>query len=307
MPTNDYTTQALVDRVTLKAFTSSSSSLTPQQILDLANDSLRSYLVPLSNTLREEWWVGKSDIVLVTDSDGSVTLPDSVASTLRTVAWNNNSILTPLTRVEPENSFLYLPVQGGLPVGFELRGYTLIVLPKVPGISLHLTAMLRPPQMVLPADAAQVASQVGPAFTLESVPLEWQETTPDSVDLISGASPFSRVDTFDVLSLNSTTKVLTLTETPSTVPSEAWFADVDASPFANIPVELYPLLELDVVCTLFQGLGDKRLKGVLDRKKELEGFAKRTMGPRTTGNARPIVNANAPGMRGYGGWWGGRR
>lgn len=299
---NDYTTQALIDRVTLKAYTAESSSLSPQQIINLANDSLRSYLVPLTQTLREEWWVGKRDIVLTTDARGEVTVPDSVASTLRTVAWNNAGIITPLTRIEPEAAFAYLSQSGNLPVGFELRGYTLKVLPVVPGIALHLTAMLRPPQMVLTAEAAEVVSDAGAALTLEDVPMAWQSEAPTEVDLISGVSPFSKLDTYDVASLNTVTKVLTLTVTP-VLADETWVADVGGSPFANVPIELYPLLEIDVVASLFQALGDKRLKGIMERKKELEDFASRTMAPRTSGNARPIVNPSAPGMARGWGWY----
>ncbi len=308
---NDYTVQALIDRVTLKAFTGTSGSLTPQNLVDFANDSLRSYLVPLTQTLREEWWVCKTDLVADTDSDGSVVLPDSVASTLRTVAWNNAGQLCPLTRIEPENSFQYLNMQGNLPVGFELRGYTLVVLPKVPGIELHLTAMLRPPQMVLPSDAAEITSSAGPALTLTSVPLAWQASTPASVDLVLGDSPFLVIGTFTVVSLVGS--VLTLSSTPAipaglTTPlHRAWVSDPGTSPFASVPVELYPLLEQDVIEQLFGALGDKRLGGAEKRKKQLEDFAKRTMGPRTSGNARPIVNPSAPGMRSLMGYWGGRR
>lgn len=295
---SDYTTQKLIDRVALKAFVSSSTSLTPQQILDLCNDSLRSYVVPLVNSLREEFWVGKEDITLTTDANGAVTVPDSFASTLRTVAWNNGGVLTPLTRIEPENSFQYLAVGGSQPAGFELRGYTLVVLPKVSGITLHLAAVMRPPQMVSVDDAAEVASQAGPVLTLESVPLDWQSTAPTEVDLVSGASPFSVIDTFGVVSLDSALGELTLDETP-VLGASTWAADVGGSPFANVPVELYPLLEVDVVATLYQALGDKRLKGILERKKELEGLVQRSMGPRTQGNARVIVNPSAPGMRSW--------
>lgn len=300
---NDYTTRALIDRITLKAFTSTASSLSEQQILDLANDSLRSYLVPLASTLREEWWVFKDNISLTTDADGRITLPDSVASTLRTVAWNNNSVITPLTRIEPEAAFAYLNSTGNTPVGFELRGYTLRILPPAPGIQLKLTAMRRPAQMVLTEDAGEVESSAGPVLTLESVPVAWQEETPDEVDLISGTSPFSQVESCLVTSLVGND--LTLTSTPATMPASAWVSDLDTSPFANIPIELYPLLEQDVITTLYQGLGDKRLKGASERKAELEAMVKRTMAPRTSGNARPILNPSAPGMNGWGFW--GRR
>lgn len=305
MPSNDYTTEALINRITLKAYTSASRSLSDQQILDLANDSLRSYIVPLASTLREEWWVGKTDIVVTTDANGAVTIPDSVASTLRTVAWNNAGILTPLTRVEPEAAFQYQP-QTGMPLGFTLRGYTLFVLPSTPGIVLHLACMLRPLQMVLTENAAEVSSRVSNVLNLVSVPLAWQEEAPTVVTVVKGASPFSPVETYDVVFLDVPNKQIIIGVTDDSYQSiEAgdYVSDEDTSPFANIPVELYPLLEVDVIATLFQGLGDKRLKGILDRKKELEMMAKRTMAPRTQGNARPIVNPAAPGMRGYMGIW----
>lgn len=307
-PANSYTVDELVARIALKAFTSTASSLTPQQIVDLANDSLRSYIVPLASTLREEWWVGKTDIVVTTDASGSVAVPDSVASTLRTVAWSNGGILTPLTRIEPESSFAYLPASGNLPVGFELRGYTLRVLPVVSGVVLHLTAMLRPPQMVLDDDAAEIASRVGTALTLDAVPLAWQEVggAPEQVDVVRNTSPFSVVATLDVVSLVGS--VLTVssvsTEAGAALDAGGWVADVGYSPFANVPIELYPLLEQDVVCTIYQGVGDKRLKGAAERKKELEGAARRMMAPRAAGNSRPIVNPNAPGMRNGGYGWG---
>lgn len=302
---NDYTTQKLSERIALKAFVSSSSSLTPQQILDLCNDSLRSYIVPLINSLREEFWVGKEDIALVTDANGAVTVPDSFASTLRTVAWNNGGVITPLTRIEPENSFQYLAVQGSLPLGFELRGYTLVVLPKVAGISLRLTAVLRPPQMVSVDDAARITGLSAGNYLMQSVPLAWQAAAPTTLDVVSSVSPFSVVQSgvavasFDATLKRITFTALTADAITALTAGNAWIADVGGSPFANVPVELYPLLETDVVATLYQALGDKRLKGILDRKKELEGLVKRSMGPRTQGNSRPIVNASAPGMRSW--------
>lgn len=305
---NDYTVQAMLERIKLKAFTSTSTSLGDQQICNLANDSLRSYLVPLSLTLREEWWIGKSDIVLVTDGNGQVAVPDSVASSLRTVAWLNAGIQTPLTRIEPENSFQYLATQGSMPVGFELRGYTLQILPKVPNISLYLTAALRPPQMVLDQNAAHIFGISGGLYYTDVVPLAWQAIAPPTVDVISALSPFSTiqagvvVSALDVPTTRFTLTGLTADSIAALISGNAWLSDPGTSPFANVPIELYPLLEQDVIEVLFQALGDKRLKGVQDRKKELEGFAKRAMAPRAQGNSRPIVNSSAPGMRNAGFW-----
>lgn len=300
---NDYNSDALLKRVKLKAFASVNGSLSDQDLINLCNDSLRSYVVPLMKTLREEFWVGKTDIVLTTDSTGAVTLPDSVASTIRTVAWLNGGYQTPLSRIEPENAFQFLQQAGNTPVGYELRGYTLIVLPKAPGVQVYLTAMLRPPQLVLTANASLVASSAGNVLTLTTpVPLEWQSALPASLDLISGASPFTTIGTFGVTSLVGA--VLTLSSNPTLAAgAEVWVSDVGTSPFANVAVELYPLLEQDVIVQLFSGLGDKRLQAATARRDSLEKMAKSTMAARTQGSARPIINPNAPGMNGLYGVW----
>lgn len=296
-----YDTAGLLKRIKLKAYTSASSSLSDSDILDLANDSLRDYLVPITKTLREEYWVCPDDIVIQTDSNGGFQVPDTVSSTIRTIAWDNAGILTPLTRIEPELSFQYLPLNGALPMGFELRGYRIQILPRVPNVSIHITAMIRPPEMVQTQDAAQVVSAAGAVLTLKApVPLEWQSSTPASVDLVSSVSPFSTIATYDVSSLSGTT--LTLTEAPPSV-SGTWVSNVGTSPFPNIPIELHALLQQDVIVQLFgTGIGDKRFAGAQKRKDELEDLARRTMSPRTQGNTRAIVNYAAPGMRN---WFGG--
>lgn len=293
-----YTTDALIRRVKLKAFTSTSSSLGDSDFRELLEDSFRSFIVPFTKALREEFWVGKQDIVLTTDANSQVEIPDTIASTLRTVFWPNNGVPVPLTRVEPEAAYPYLAQGSSVPVGFMMRGYTLQVLPPSPGTVIHVTAMLRPPSLCFEADAARVTSHIGPVLTLASVPVAWQSSAPTSVDIVSANSPFSPVaTTVPVSSLVGGT--LTLATDPGLV-GEVWAAPVGQSPFPNIPIELMPLLELDVVATLFQGLGDKRLQGILQRKDELEKNLRRTLSPRMQGNARPIVNPSAPGMRGWG-------
>jgi hypothetical protein len=297
---SDYTTKKMIDRIGLKAMTSTSSGLSSQQILDLANDSLRSYVVPFTAKLREEHWVGKADFVVTTDSEGEIDVPDTVAQSLRTVSWSNANVLVPLTRVEPENAFGYLPFNSNVPVGYQLRGNTLQVLPKSPGILVHISAMIRPSQMVLTENTGLIDVVAGAALTLDVVPLEWQAAAPVSVDLISGDSPFALKGTFAVASLVG--NLLTLTTDPSA--KAGWYlADPGTSPFASIPVELYALLEQDVVVTLHGMNGDKRLVGAEKRQTKIETDIKAVMAPRTQGSARPIVNPAGPGMRAFRALW----
>lgn len=295
----------LIELVKLKSFTSTTTSLTEPNLLALLNDSYRSFVVPFLKTLRDEWNVAKADYVANTDANSMVTIPNSVASTMRTVAWKNNALLYPLSRVEPENAFGYQNATS-VPQGFMLKGYQLVVLPiQTASYELHISYMRRPPTGMLEEDAGEIESHSGPALTLAEVPIAWQESMPATVDLISNNSPFSPVaEGVTVASLNSTTRVLTLSGIDSGLIEDGfWVSDPGSSPFPNIPFEIHPLLELDVVCTLFGTIaGDKRLKSAVDARKQLRDDLYRVMAPRTQGSIRPLVNRNAPGMQGFG-WW----
>jgi hypothetical protein len=304
-----YTASGNIERIKLKAWTSTSGSLSDAQLLELLDDSLRSYLVPFLKQVRDEWFVSGTESVVL-GSDAKFVIPNSIASTIRSMWWMNNNQPTPLVRIEPEKAYLYEGQNvSTIPYGYVIKGYYIQILPSnVGAVTIRVDFMERPSQMVLEEDAAVIASSAGPALTLETVPLAWQDTAPTTVDIISGDSPYIIIGTFDVVSLAGST--LTLDSTPSvptglTSSARAWVADSGSSPFPNIPIELHPLLQQDVITTLFIGLGDKRLDGSMKKQKMLEDNLRRTVAPRTLGQPRPIVNSSAPGMRGIGrgyGW-----
>ncbi len=301
----------LIRMLKLKGFVSTTSSLSEPDLLALANDSYRSTVVPFCKSLRDEWNVAKDDYVATTDANGRIDIPNSVASTMRTIAWKSDQYLVPLSRIEPENAFRYQQNSGSqTPAGFMLKGYQLVILPtQASGFEIHVAYMKRPPEGVLEVDAGLIDSHVSLALTLDSVPLEWQAAAPTEVDLISNNSPFSPVaESVAVVSLVG--NVLTLSGISAGLVEDGfWVADVGFSPFPNIPTELHPLLELDVINTLFGTMaGDKRGPAAAKALTEMKMSMLKMMGPRTQGNTRPIVNYNAPGMSGlrWGGRWGGR-
>ncbi len=292
-----YTASDAIERIKLKAWVSTSSSLTDPQLIELLDDSLRSYIVPFLKSVRDEWFVSGSESV-TPDSNGRIPLPNSVASTIRTIWWLNNNQYVPLPRIEPENAPAYLGINSGnQPLGFMLKGYEIQILPtNVGSITVRIDFMERPASMVLEQDAAEVSSQSGAFLTVGSMPLEWQSTTPDAVDIISSESPFSVLYAAQPVQQILGTTVVRLQSDPGTVPAGSWVADVGSSPFPNIPIELHPLLQQDVISTLYAGLGDKRLSATVDKQKKLEMDLRKTMAPRTQGSARPIVNRSGPGM-----------
>lgn len=299
-----YTASDAIARVKLKAWASTSGSLSDAQLVELLDDSLRSYIVPFLKAVRDEWFVSGSESV-TPDANGRIALPNSVASTIRTIWWNNNGLFVPLVRIEPENAPAYLGQNSASqPYGYMLKGYEIQLLPSnVGSITVRIDFMERPAAMVLEEDAGLIASHASLALTLDSVPLAWQETAPTSVDLISSVSPFSAVAS-DVTVVSLVGSVLTLSGiSASLVEDGFWVADVGCSPFPNVPIEFHPLLQRDVVTELFSDWGDKRYGGSLKQQEKLEASLRATMAPRTQGSARPIVNRSGPGMRISRGWW----
>lgn len=299
-----YTASGNIERIKLKAWASTSGSLSDGQLLELLDDAQRSYIVPLLKSVRDEWFVkGTEDVT--PDSSGRIAMPDSVASTVRLVWWLNNGQPVPLPRVEPEASFAYARAGAGTPCGYVVKGYELQILPpSVGSVSIRIEWMERPAEMVLDESAGEIESHASLALTLSEVPLAWQEETPDAVDLISNVSPFSAVAE-DVTVASLAGSVLTLSGiSGSLIEDGFWVSDVGTTPFPNIPIELHPLLQQSVITTLYTGLGDKRLTGAVDLQKKMEMDLRKTLSPRTQGSARPILNPNAPGMRFGRGWWG---
>ena len=298
-----YTASATLARIKSKGFVSTSGSLTEAELLPWLDDSLRSYVVPFLKAVRDEWFVSGTEDV-TPDSNARIPMPNSVASTIRTIAWNQNGLFRPLTRIEPENQFAFIGQAGGnQPYGYMLRGYEIQSLPtNIGSVSVRIQFMERPAEMVLEEDAGLIASHVGLALTLDSVPLAWQETTPTAVDLISSNSPFEAVaESVTVVSLVGS--VLTLSGISSALVEDGfWVSDVGASPFPNLPIELHPLLQRSVITEIYSGTGDKRLDSSMKLQAKLESELRKTMAPRTQGSARPIVNKNGPGMNRTGRW-----
>lgn len=299
--TTPYTATSNLEALKLKAWTSTASGLTDPQLLTLLNDSLRSYLVPFVKRLRDEWFVSGGS-TLTPNSAGRITIPNSIGSTVRTVSWNNNGTYVPLDRIEPENALPLLSSGGATPIGYTLKGYQLQIIPAgVGAVQIFVEFMERPAMMVLESDALLVGANAGgDVWNSDSVPVAWQEDAPSSLAVISPDSPFSELGEVDVVAVTADT-IEVGGANASLVTEGAWLADVGSSPFPNVPIELHPLLQQDVICTLFVGLGDKRLKGAAEKQVKLETDLRATIAPRTQGSARPIVNKSGPG------WATGRR
>lgn len=305
---NGYTCDAIVAKIESDGYLSTSTSLGSQDIVNKLNESFYSYLVPLITSQSEEFFIDRKTIKVTSDQNSQITLPDSVSSSLRTVTYYNNGNPYNLTRIDPKDEVNYIgQQQTQYPYGYMLTGFTMTLLPKGGPTEVHLRVERRPSEIVLNSNAGQITAVSGSVLTLNNMPIAWQESAPTLVDVVSDNSPFSPLVTQAQVASVTGTTTLTLQNVSASdlalIVVGSWVADPDCSPYANIPKDWYLLLQLDVVCSIMQTEGDQRLKGLMQRKDEIEKRLMRTMAPRTIGSVRPIVNYSAPGM-GMGRRWG---
>jgi len=299
-----YTASATIERIKAKGYVSTATALSDAELLDWVDDSMRSYIVPFLKTVRDEWFVSGSEDV-TPDSDARIPMPNSVASTIRLITWNNNGNPVPLVRIEPENAFMYQNQNASnQPYGYMLKAYEIQILPtNIGSISVTIDFMERPATMVLEEDAGLITNISSLDVTLESVPLAWQSTAPDTVDIVSSDSPFSAV-LEDVGVSGIAGNVITLHGVSlADVENGFWVTDPGTNPFPNVPIEFHPLLQRSVITEIYAGTGDKRLDASMKLQTKLETDLRKTMAPRTQGSPRPIVNRNAVGMAGAGRRW----
>lgn len=299
-----YTASASIRRIKSKGFISTAGSLTDPDVLEFLDDALRSVIVPFLKGVRDEWFVSGTEDV-TPDANGRIAMPNSVASTIRSIVWLNNGNPVPLTRIEPENAYAYQGSNGGgQPYGYMLKAYEIQILPtNIGSVSVRIDFMERPAEMVLEESAGEIESHASLALTLADVPLDWQDTAPTTVDLISDVSPFSTVAA-DVTVVSLAGSVLTLSGIDADLVEDGfWVTDPGTNPFPNVPIEFHPLLQRSVITEIFAGTGDKRLADSMKLQTKLEKDLRATMAPRTQGSARPIVNKSAPGMGRSRGVW----
>lgn len=300
--TTPYTATSNIETLLLKGWVSQASGLTAPQVLVLLNDALRSYVVPFVKRARDEWFV-KGGTVLQPNAQGRLRIPNSVGSTVRTVSWVNNNVLVPLGRIEPENALPLLSSGGATPIGFTLKGYELQIVPAgVGSVRIYIEFMERPATMVLEESALLVGANAGGnLWDTDSVPLAWQQNPPSTLEVISPESPFESLGEVTVLSVNADSIEFS-GDGAALIEPGVWVTDPGTSPFPNVPIELHPLLQQNVICTVYSGQGDKRFQTAFGLQEKLEKDLLATIIPRTQGNARPIVNRSGPGWAT--GWWG---
>lgn len=263
------------------------------ELLAMATEELRSYIVPLVLKEREDYWMTYADVPLTSATSYPVPAR-AVGGKLREVSILADSAGTRevnLPRVSPadleragtgffmDNQGVRLWLRNGRP-------------PSDLGVTLRLRYYLRPSALV-PVTAAAVVSSLAsfPAIGLSGGYATL--TTPGTYDCVSVGSPFS----VRQVGFAGSVAGATLTSSGAAVANFSagdWICDADQSPVVQAPVEFHDVLAQKVAVKVAESKNQtERLTSMREELGRLEGDARALISPRVDGETQRAVNRSS--------------
>jgi len=256
-----YDSTRLIAQVTMKGALPN-GRFEDTEILDLATDALTSLVVPLINSVREEYYVMSTDISTISGT-ASYNIPDrAIGQVLREVKLISGTEIVDLIRLDPEDITSTL---SGTPSGFYLQANKIVLYPTPNSASttLRVTYFGRTGYLVATTSAAAITAIAGNVITCTPV-TGW--TTANTFDLIGG----SWLRGYDLAATTVGASSITFT---ATVPADLAVGDYVAlagySPIPQCPIEAHALLVQLTVVACLEAMGDLANLGPAKEKADM--------------------------------------
>ena len=272
------------------------STFSDQDILDIANEQMQSYIVPLITSQREDYFVTSIDVPLVVGTV-SYRLPTrSVGQSLRQVYLVNAAgHVVNFPRISREDL-------EGASRGFYLEGNVLTIViddaAKVTqlGVSLRMMYHQRPNTMVMSGQAGVITAITtgSGTFTLRVASRPGSFAGSALYDLARGRPGFENLS-IDLGATPSGSAVAPSMDFTGTVPADLVVGDTMCLSgeciFPQIPLEVHPLLYQRTAVKCLESLGDEEhMQSAVSALSRMEADAVKMLAPRVAGNIERIVN-----------------
>ena len=302
----DYTTNGIISDIQLLGLLPNSQVLiTPEQFLSFMNFQMRAELVPLMDSVAQEFFVHYEDIAY-DPSQKRYDIPErAVGEKLRDLVFvdaNDNEINIP--RLRPED--LKVGYRYGIGYNIGLYGFFIrdnqieLYLGNPSGINSYPTLRMkffrRPSNLVQTTDAGLiVAINSGTKeVTVSSAPPSW--STSDTFDFVKGKPHFvSKGDDKAITSLASNTLTFS-DELPEDLQIGDWVALAGESPIPQIPYDAFPLLtQLTVVKALESNRDTAGMKNALATIPTMKQSLLQIIAPRVDGSVEKLTGRSEIG------------
>lgn len=288
------TSDRIISGVKRRITTPSSQVLmTDADILAIADDVTRAYLVPLFVSIRQDFFVTTTETQLV-DAQAAYDIPArAVARGLRDLKLIDASGTTrDVALVAIEDSHRYS--QTTTIHSFYFKGDQVVLVPEPndPATGDYLQLWWEnPPSALVPiSDAALITAISGGTITVSSIPSDM--TSGVDVDFVKNVSGSSTIGMdIAVTGAGGTQVTVDADDIPDTLAVGDWIAIAETTPVLQLPNEAHPYLETHVCRRMLFALGDFDGAKMLDDdlRKEEENL-KRILEPRIQGEPTVIIN-----------------
>jgi hypothetical protein len=300
---NAYAATSLIAALRRKGWIpTTGTSLSTADFLGFFNDEAAVYLTALLKSIREEYLVNEAnyDVAFVSGT-AQVRVPTRcVGAALRMVSvLDASGNPMQLTRVEPEGESLYS--QAGSVSGFMLRGNVLQLMP-TPNLAgtLRIKYLQRMSTIVDESACGLItAINTGTKVVTCGGGLPATLTTSTPLDFVQGVPPFDvlQLDAIPTATTSTTATFGGLSALPTGLLVGDYLALAGQTPIPQVPVECHKHLATRVAYVLGLATNSVRVDALKALMDEEAANLKTLLSARVTGNNRPILNPNGPGMR----------
>ena len=268
--------------------------------LALADEEIRSKMIPLILRHMEEFYVYHLDQLVINGQENYAIPSRAVAMTLRDVQMideTDSDTRVGLERLNPED--MYTGVAGNArflvkKTGFYLENNTLFVypMPVSSGAILRMSFYMRPNQLIPTANCGFITS-INSAlnqFTVSALPSTITVNT--LVDFVKANPGFECMTYDEAISGISGNTVTMVNALPLNLSLGDYVCPATQSCVVQVPVEFQPLLFQYVVIRVLSAQGDQaNLKAAVAELADLEKSAGTLIAPRVSGKVKRVTNS----------------
>ncbi len=301
-PAPEYLVDQMVTDVRSEYITPNSQNLfQDNDIIKHLDKAMRSKIIPLVNSVREEYWVNLFDQPVT--GQASYTLPErSSGAMLRDIvfvdAQGNEIELTRLSPVQIKSTF---PFGYQLPLytfGYYLQDDQVFLYPQqatnATAYTLRMKYLRRPNNLVSVTECGLITTVASNVITVDNIPTTW--TTDTLFDIIQNFPQFNSIDDgATITNIDTLTSQITLTEAPTGLAVGMYLCPTLMSCIPQIPYECYDLLIAAGAARLARGIGDSQGLELANKNYEdISADFVKLVDPRVQGGRKIVNNRNNP-------------
>lgn len=270
-------------------------------VVDFLDRNMRDFIVPLINSVREDYWTLNVDQAVTGASQYTIPLR-AAGGILRDVVFvDPTGQEIALSRLSPQQIKATFPFGYQLPLytfGFYLKNDQFVPYPQqaqtATQYTLRMKILRRPNNLTLKTNCGQILNIVSNVLTLNALDPTW--TTSTLFDIIQNFPLFTSIsDNTVITNINSGANQITLQTVPTGLATGMYVCPQYMSCIPQIIYEAFGCLIALAASSLARSLGDSQ--GCELAEKDFEKLKAAFVGmvaPRVQGSTKKIVNPNTP-------------